>query len=403
MFSFMKKPLTLSITSWIVLLILVSFSVPVISQTAADFTGTFASSETGIILAIDKKSSKFEGEFTVQNQRFSCEATFSQGGLSGVYNDNGRKIAFTLVKFLGEYYLTTEGVNIPMKRNATAPKNAQPATSQARNSSAVPSTPTANGQRLSNAFLGYAFNAPNEWQMKEENGSFAFGRGDQQVIITVAPHNYNDLSSLRNDTKNVQDPNSNTYLNVRFDPYSETGAWVIFNGTIKGQPYIIATIALISPYGGGINIAVISPTSLYNESLSNTVRAMANTVSFTKPQTSALALQWKNRLKGKELLYLATGNGLSDKFSIDLCGNGQFAKKENSSYLSQTYTDNFTYAGRSGNEGRWDIMTRGNTPILVLRANDGQVFQYEISPRQASNELGMNGKRYFVRQSQFCQ
>lgn len=93
---------------------------------------------------------------------------------------------------------------------------------------------------------------------------------------------------------------------------------------------------------------------------------------------------------------------MSDKFSIDLCSNGQFVKKDNTSYLSQTYSDNFTYAGRSGDEGRWDIMTQGATPVLVLRANDGKVFQYPITLRQASNELGLNGMRYFVRASEIC-
>lgn len=368
------------------------------SQTAADFVGVFASSQTGIQLTIAQQNGTFKGEFTVQNQRYGCEATFVKGGLSGVYFDTGRKIGFTLVKNSGEYILTTEGVNIPMQRTSAASKTTQPSSASAAPTSGTKSS----GQRVSNAFLGFSFNAPSGWQMQENNGGYAFGRGDQQVAITVSPHNYSSISELKNDTQNVQDANSNTYLNARVDPYSETGAWVFFNGTIKGQPFTIATISLISPNGGGINISSLSPASMYNDALANTLRSIANTVTFSKPQTSALAEQWKAKLKGKQLLYLKTANGMSDKFSIDLCSNGQFVKKDNTSYLSQTYSDNFTYAGRSGDEGRWDIMTQGATPVLVLRANDGKVFQYPITLRQASNELGLNGMRYFVRASEIC-
>ena len=372
------------------------------SQTAADFVGVFSSSQTGIQLTIAQQNGTFKGEFTVQNQHYSCEAAFVQGGLSGVYLDSGRKIGFTLAKPSGEYVLTTEGVNIPMKRTASA---TQTPSNSSQPSAAAPSSSSAKsgGQRINDAFLGYSFNAPSGWQMQQNNGGYAFGRGDQQVALTVSPHNYNSLADLKNDTQGVQDANSNTYLNARVDPYSATGAWVFFNGTIQGKPYTIATISLISPHGGGINISCVAPASLYNDALTNTLRSIANTVTFSKPQTSALAEQWKAKLKGKELLYLKTANGMSDKFSIDLCSNGQFVKKENSSYLSQTYSDNFSYAGRSGDQGRWDVITQGATPVLVLRANDGKVFQYQITLRQASNELGLNGMRYFVRASQNCQ
>ncbi|MFN8345844.1 MAG: hypothetical protein U0X91_12605 [Spirosomataceae bacterium] len=372
---------------------------PATAQSESDFAGIFTSNETGIVLSIGKKTNRFEGEFTVQNQRFLCEAVFQQGGLSGTYNDNGTKIGFTLTKMAGQYFLTTEGVNIPMKRTSNTSITAAAPAKQ----NPLPTTaPGSTGPRLSNILIGFSFNAPAGWQTKEENGNFAFSQPGKEVAITVTPHNYNDLNALKNDTKNVQDPASNTYLNARVEPYSNTGAWVIFNGTIKGQAYTIATIALISPNGGGVNITSLSPASLYNEILTNTLRTIANTVAFSKPQTSPLTEQWKNRLKSKELLYLNTSNGLSDKFSIDLCSNGQFFRKDDSSYSSQTFTDGFTYAGRSGNEGRWEIAARGNVPVLLLKANDGQVSQYEISVRQAGNEIGLNGRRYFVRQSQRC-
>ena len=384
---------------------LVSFhfiSFVAMSQTAADFVGIFVSSQTGIQLSINQQNGSFKGEFTAQNQRYGCEATFVKGGLSGVYFDTGRKIGFTLVKSSGEYILTTEGVNIPMKRTAAssqATAQSSAPTASAPSSSAAKS----NGQRLSDAFLGYAFNAPSGWQMQQNNGGYAFGRGDQQVAITVSPHNYNSLADLKKDTQGVQDANSNTYLNARVAPYSDLGAWIFFNGTIQGKPFTIATISLISPHGGGINISCVAPASLYNDALTNTLRSIANTVAFSKPQTSALAEQWKAKLKGKELLYLNTANGMSDKFSIHLCSTGQFTKKEDTSYSSQTFSDNFNYAGRSGDQGRWDVTTQGATPVLVLRANDGKVFQYQITLRQASNELGLNGRRYFVRASQNCQ
>ena len=179
------------------------------SQTATDFSGIFVSSQTGIQLSINQQNGTFKGEFTTQNQRYGCEATFLKGGLSGVYFDTGRKIGFTLVKNSGEYILTTEGVNIPMERTA-APSQASAQSSAPTASAPSSSAAKSNGQRLSDAFLGYAFNAPSGWQMQQNNGGYAFGRGDQQVAITVSPHNYNSLADLKKDTQGVQDANSNT-------------------------------------------------------------------------------------------------------------------------------------------------------------------------------------------------
>ncbi|MEZ4904405.1 MAG: hypothetical protein R2822_22990 [Spirosomataceae bacterium] len=259
-----------------------------------------------------------------------------------------------------------------------------------------------NRSKYTDPFGGYAFNGPAGWQAQQQNGGYGFSKTGQKTIITVSSHNYNSMNAVQNDAKDVQDAQSNTRLQAQFEAYSNTGAWVIFRGTLQNQPYTLASIVLLSPHGGGVNITAVAPTNEYNTSLTEVLRAISNTMVFTKPQTSPLAEQWKNKLKGKELLYLNTSNGLSDKFSIHLCSNGQFSKKDDSSYSSSNFSSYFNYAGRSGEQGRWEIMARNNAPVLVLKANDGQVFQYNITLRQASNELGLNGKRYFVRTSQQC-
>ncbi|MDX1906518.1 MAG: hypothetical protein SF053_05730 [Bacteroidia bacterium] len=119
--------------------------------------------------------------------------------------------------------------------------------------------------------------------------------------------------------------------------------------------------------------------------------------------TGPAATQWQQRLAGKQLLYLYTGNGYSEKSTLDLCPDGTFTAGGDAHYISTGGGDVFTYSGDDGTRrGTWQIAQQGGSPVLRLSFGQGGVRTFALTSRQASNEIGLDGKRYFVQPSGIC-
>jgi hypothetical protein len=161
-------------------------------------------------------------------------------------------------------------------------------------------------------------------------------------------------------------------------------------------------ISMLSPNGGGINIAATGAANFYNATYTSSLKSVANSVQFSKPQVSGIAEQWKQKVKGKKLEYFKTDNGLADHFTIHVCSNGTFVYKNDSSYISNNASSNFSYVNAGGDEGKWQVIAKGTQPTLVLKFNDGRVWEYPLANGQAGNEILLNGKRYFVQAGTVC-
>lgn len=107
---------------------------------------------------------------------------------------------------------------------------------------------------------------------------------------------------------------------------------------------------------------------------------------------------WRQRIAGKRLLYLYTGNGYSDKWFFDLCSNGTYVYGDDTSYTSG---GNFSAVVANNESGTWAIQTRNGNTILVLISKNSK-REFTINPRSASNEIDMNGKRYFIYTNNSC-
>ncbi len=124
---------------------------------------------------------------------------------------------------------------------------------------------------------------------------------------------------------------------------------------------------------------------------------ISKTARFSKPQQSEAASEWQNFLRGKHLLYLYTANGFSTRKDIYLCSNGTFRSNSGDSSISI----NGTVATSGNSSGTWRVSSAGGAR-LILNFNSGGVAEYELSTRQASNEIGLNGARYFVKSDSGC-
>ena len=370
------------------------------AQNDADFTGVFESAQTGIVLSMSQKNGRFEGVFTVQNQRFACVAVRVDGGIGGTYRDGNRNVEFSLLRLLGEYFVHTEGVNIPMKRvsQVTSPSAGSPSTA----TTVPPSSGKSTGTQLRDANVGYAFNAPAGWQVKQENGNYGFTRAGEDVVLAVVPHGYNSVQTIMASHQDANDPKNNTYLKASKQTYGSQGAWLGWDGTANGQAVSLQTIALVSPYGGGVSVLLIAPKNVYRAEHRTILQSIANSVTFTKPQVSPLAEQWKSRIAGRQLLYFYTASGFSEKQSYDFCSDGTFAMNVDNSASSSDFGGSFSAATQGGNAGTWRVVAQGNQAVLMLMLRDGGTRQFTLA--NTSNGVGMllNGKKFLSQASSRC-
>ncbi|GAB3510722.1 hypothetical protein GCM10027341_49460 [Spirosoma knui] len=266
--------------------------------------------------------------------------------------------------------------------------------------SPVPSRST--GQSFSDPNGGYQFNGPAGWTLQSQQGGWVFMRAGRQTILTVSPHQYASVEAVLSDAYDQQDAASNTSLQVRKERYGSNGALATFWGTLRSQPVVLTVLTLVSPNGGGVSLTTIAPQAEYNAELSQTLKSIAASVTFTKPQTSAVARQWQQRLSGRQLLYFYTASGFSEKQSYDLCANGTFIYATDASASSSNANDSFSAVTQDGNTGNWRVITEGSQTVVILTYRNGRVARLALTNNSGGNGILLNGKRYLTQASSMC-
>lgn len=406
----MKKLLIVSLLfSWF-------FCLPLGGQSPQEdmLTGTFSNKQNGLLLSVKPAASNtYQGFMEYQGQRHPFTGNRLLGMLSGQYTYKGAQISFTLARITGVYYLTSEGVSLEMVRTAVDPVSSSTSGTGNTSGTSTPPTPVqegpvstnappATGVRIKDPYGSFNFQLPVGWtHTLPENSNILITHPSYKAQISLVPHNFSSLKEIRENTLDIQDAASNTALTATVRDYGNRGLFISYAGLAQGQNVVIETIAMISPYGGGISVVSAALASDYSREVGDALKSITNSVQFLKTVDPPIVQQWKQRLANKQLLYLYTSNGLSDKTAIDLCPNGRFYYNSDGSYTSGGYAQ-FSYAGNDSNSGSWKIIASNTTPVLVLFFQGGEVIQYPITARQAGNEVNLKGKRYFIQSSSAC-
>lgn len=253
-------------------------------------------------------------------------------------------------------------------------------------------------QRLSDAAAGYSFSVSSDWKFNKGDAGFALVNPAETIIVSVRPHSYNDFRTALRETK----------LDAGFEVAAEPQDLKNGGKTIrvtKKNPNGIGVIdffVMFAPNGGGVVVMALSD-SRDADAAFNAGLKISDSVSFGKAQqaaasVSASASGWQSALSGKHLLYMYSGNGYFEERHIYLCQAGNFLQTTGSGGYTPGNSDGGSFGAKGGRRGQWSV----EGSALILQFQDGSVGRYNITKRSASNEIGLNGNRYFVQANAGC-
>ncbi|MEP7075054.1 MAG: hypothetical protein ABI878_04525 [Acidobacteriota bacterium] len=250
-------------------------------------------------------------------------------------------------------------------------------------------------ERLSDISSGFSFQPPSGWTSDRAEHGFSFVNRDKTILLAVRPHRYNTFEAAVKDTK----LDEGTTIVMAPQDLKNGGKFVRLAKQTAGRVAVVDIFVLFSPSGGGVTIIGLSDEKNAIESV-NAAGAIAKSIVFTKPQfPSAISSGWESALSGKHLFYLYSGNGYFEEKHIYLCATGVFLQRTGQGGFSSGDVDGPSFSARGGRRGSWSV----NGNALVLRFQDASVGQFTLTKRQASNEVGLNGKRYFIQAQNACQ
>ncbi|MEP6847283.1 MAG: hypothetical protein ABI999_00390 [Acidobacteriota bacterium] len=250
-------------------------------------------------------------------------------------------------------------------------------------------------ERLSDTSSGYTFQPPSGWTRNRAENGFSFVNRNKTILLVVRTHSYTTFEAAVKDTK--LDPGTTVVMEPQ--DLKNGGKFVRLAKQTAGGVAVVDIFVLFSPTGGGVTIIGLSDEKNAGESV-NTAGAIANSIVFTKPQLPApLSSGWESELSGTHLLYLYSGNGYFEEKHIYLCASGVLLQRTGQGGFSPGDVDGPSFSARGWRRGSWSV----NGNALVLRFQDGSVGQFALTKRQASNEVGLNGNRYFIQAQNACQ
>ena len=245
----------------------------------------------------------------------------------------------------------------------------------------------------------YDFTAPSGWRQSVKDGGYMLANPSETIFILVRPHSRNDFADAVRDTEI-----DNTYRVIGGPQDLQNGGktFRVTKQMPNGSTGVVDVFVMLSPRGGGVIVFALSSPSTSTAafdtglSVSNSVTfagsGRANASSASRSASVSTPSGWAAKLSNKHLLFLYSGNGYFEERHIYLCSTGGFVQTTGSGGYTPGNVDGGSFAARGGRRGQWAV----SGSQLVLQFQDGAVVQYNITPRQAGNEVGLNGKRYFL-------
>lgn len=243
---------------------------------------------------------------------------------------------------------------------------------------------------------GFSFRVPAKWLNEKVSGGAVLVDDDKTANIIIKTHRYNDLNTMLKDQGGIEQDGFKKVGEI--ESFAKNGKFFRAYKEANNQRLIVDTFFLTSEYGGGVIILAASTDLKSAETAFNGAAEIIKTLTFYSPKPSPQNSNLRSRFANKKLSYFYRGNGYSESKRIWLCGSGTYISKSESFSSSQIGTG--STAGTT--EGTWQVKQSGSSVYLILQSNKGGVGEYEVTARQASNEIGLNGDRFFVENHNEC-
>ncbi|MEZ5344552.1 MAG: hypothetical protein R2681_03255 [Pyrinomonadaceae bacterium] len=246
---------------------------------------------------------------------------------------------------------------------------------------------------------GYSFTVPKNWTDQAAEGGYILLNTDKTASIVIKPHYYENFESFVAAEVNLQRDGLTQVGQVQdmgnggrsFRAYKASG----------DKNLIIDTFFLRISAARGLFVVALSNDGDGNlaktsfEAASEIIRSLK----YSAPVQSQVDEQIRSVFSGKKLSFFYTGNGYSESKTIWLCSSGEYLSKNDSTSNSMLGSG----ATSAEDRGVWTIESNGANAFLVLTSKIGNgQRRFALSARQASNEVGLNGARYFVQTQSHC-
>jgi hypothetical protein len=261
--------------------------------------------------------------------------------------------------------------------------------------------------------LGLTFVIPEGWVGQEGEGLYIVGHNSIPGIILVIPHAdpMTRQQMVDESFRGLVFGPQTTFKPVdkvtTLDKHSIGGEFI---GTYDGQPARSYIIGMSNPHGNGITIVAVTSEEKYRSDTHQRVALeLKSTVKFEKVKSNQQIKgavsegtidNWKYQLGNTRLTFSESyssggeyGGGYSLKEEIHLCNAGYFIYVDQSLVAASNESTSGYSGGNSKGNGKWDIIDRGGSKILILSFNDGTSKEYSLAWGE-ENKLFLNNNRY---------
>jgi len=250
--------------------------------------------------------------------------------------------------------------------------------------------------------LGLSFDIPEGWQGQVEGDYILLGHKTIPGLMVLSSNTTTSITVLKQQAEEgvvdeVVQLNADGDFLIKNNQRIEGG----YKGTFNGQRVKGYAIGLINGLGKGMNILILTETSVFTEAHKKEADKLANSIVFYKAEDSQATTFWKQKLMGKQLYFGLTRGDGSEKRTIDLCSEGSFSYYGNS-HIAFDESYGYGAAGNNQNDsGTYYIYSLGNASVLELTFTSGHVVEYDLSTNEAGNTF-LDNTRYHVQNSDRC-
>jgi hypothetical protein len=252
-------------------------------------------------------------------------------------------------------------------------------------------------KNVKNTTDGYSFTVPTDWVNQETtNGGYVLTNNAKTANIIVKTHNYKSYNEFSKGDGAFERDGFKKLVET-----SDLGGGKTHDrvGKIEnGKAMIFDVVLSISKFDSGVLILGVSTDEASADVAVRGVAALVASLEYFAVKKAPQDTATQNAFAGKKLRFLHSGNGYRESRTIWLCKSGAFAFQSETGSISSLGTGS-TY---SSDKGTWQVKKSGNVVTLTLRSQTGGQSEYQVTARQASNEIGLGGERYFVEEHNEC-